>query len=177
MCKAGDAAWDDSETKLHLQCALINVASCTEETVAFLCFEKTALRVNLVSNRIINVWMMAVFSQTENVLCTNSIVAKFSFKLKWTALMTVLQRPTICVFFLSFIEATLNEVYTLLMSILQRNELWKNSSKHVPTVHTKDCISHALCFHKTFPTICCWPACTSLSFLQLKFANRKAFQC
>ena len=111
----------------------------------------------------------------QSIRC--SMVAKFYFKVKCTALMTVLQRPIICVFFLSFIQATLNEVYTLLMSILQRNELWKNSSKHVPTVHTKDCISHALCFHKTFPTICCCSACTSLSFLQLKFANRKAFQC
>lgn len=97
------------------------------------------------------------------------------FKVRCTASGAVLQRSVICVFFLSFRQATLNEVHTLLTSILQRNELWKNLSKHVPTVHTKDCMNHILCFHKTFSTIYCWSACISLSFLQLKFANKKAF--
>lgn len=105
----------------------------------------------------------------------HSTVAKFCFIC--TALMTVLQRPMLCVLCLSFIQATLNEGCPLIMSILQRNELWKDLSKHVPTVHTKDCINDTLHFHKTFLTICCCSACTSLSFLQLKFANRKAFQC
>lgn len=53
------------------------------------------------------------------------------------------------------ITAAFNQAYTLLMYTLQTNELCNNSSKHVPTVHTKRCIRRVLRFHKAFPAICC----------------------
>lgn len=142
----------------------INIASCTKETFFFAeLWDIDSLKNEAGAQQ--NCWYMdagCVFHDWKCVVQSNrhSMVAKFYFKVKCTALMTVLPRPIVCVFFLSFIQAALNEVYTLLMSILQRNGLWENSSKHVPTVHTKDCIIHTLCFHKTFPTICCCSACT-----------------
>lgn len=48
----------------------INMASCMKETIGFQCFDDiAALKMNLELNSIVDVWMLVVFSMTENVLC------------------------------------------------------------------------------------------------------------
>lgn len=46
------------------------MASCMKETVVFQCFENiAALKKNLELNSSVDIWMLVVFSMTENVLC------------------------------------------------------------------------------------------------------------
>ena len=48
----------------------INMASCMKETIVFQCFENiAAFKIHLELNTIVDVWMLLVFSVTENVLC------------------------------------------------------------------------------------------------------------